>query len=134
MRRFPPVLAAAALTLLAGLGLLSSRSNPAGAASPALPATLHADAVRPGEALHVTGQLDHAPAAVKLQLQTPDGELRGPYGPFAVTGDQIDATLPEAATAGPRPTPRPDHPLTPGLHAPPPTATPTSPAPPAPPR
>src|SRR3954471_15080386 len=106
MRRFPPVLAAAALTLLAGLGLLSSRSNPAGAASPALPATLRADAVRPGEALHVTGHLDHAPAAVKLQLQTPDGELRGPYGPFPVTGDQIDATLPEAATAGLRPTAR----------------------------
>src|SRR4051812_27154714 len=123
MRRIPPVLAAAALTLAAGLGLLTSRSNSAGAASPALPATLHADAVRPGQALYVTGHLDNGPAAVKLQVQTPDGELRGPYGPFAVTGDGIDATLPEGATDGLKPTSRTGYALTLGLDALPVTAT-----------
>src|SRR5213595_685334 len=100
MRRIPPVLAAAGLVLAAALGLITSRSNTAGAASPALPAVLHADAARPVEPLHVTGRLENAPAAVKLQLQAPDGGLRGPYGPFDVSGDRIDATLPAAATAG----------------------------------
>src|SRR3954470_8522813 len=104
MRRLPPVLLAASLlAALAALTLLSSRST---AAAPALSATLHADPVRPGEALHVTGRLDRAADAVKLQVQTPGGELRGPYGPFAVTGDRIDAPLPADATARPPP-PRP---------------------------
>ena len=69
MRRIPPVLAAAGLVLAAALGLITSRSNTAGAASPALPAVLHADAARPGEPLHVTGRLENAPAAVKLQVR-----------------------------------------------------------------
>src|SRR3954467_2319455 len=126
MRRIPPVLAAASLVLAAALGLLTSRSNSAGAASPAVPAVLRADAVRPGQQLHVTGRLDQAPAAVKLQVQTPDGELRGPYGPYAITGDRIDAMLPAGATAGLTPTKRTDYQLTLGLDALPASATETS--------
>src|SRR3954462_12465792 len=126
MRRIPPVLAAASLGLAAALGLITARSNSAGAASPAVPAVLRADAVRPGQQLHVTGRLDQAPAAVKLQVQTPDGELRGPYGPYAITGDRIDAMLPAGATAGLTPTKRTDYELTLGLDALPAGATDTS--------
>src|SRR5689334_13496987 len=126
MRRIPPVLAAAAVTLAAALGLLTSRSNDAGAAPPAVPAVLHADPVRPGHALHVTGHLDNAPAAVKLQVQTPDGGLRGPYGPFDVSGDRIDATLPAAATTGLKPSKDTSYAITLGLDALPASATETS--------
>src|SRR3954454_14882135 len=96
MRRLPPVLILAALI---GVALFTS----AGAAPRAIPASLHADTVRPGQALQVTGRVDGADA-VKLQVQRPDGTLLGPYGPFAVTGGQVDATLPREATAGVHPT------------------------------
>src|SRR4051794_37605761 len=101
MRRLPLVLLAASLLAGVALAVPSARST---ASVPAVGATLHADPVRPGQALRVTGRLDHATDAVKLQVQTPGGELRGPYGPFAVSGDRIDATLPADATAGLRPT------------------------------
>ncbi len=58
---------------------------------------------RPGQALHVSGSAPGA-TAVKLQLVTPEGALRGPYGPFAVTGGRLNATLPASATAGLKPT------------------------------
>src|SRR5689334_17146311 len=100
----PPVLrfavpAIAALALIAGPTILASASSDG---APALPADLHAATARPGEALHVTGSVRDA-SAVKLQVSTPDGALRGPYGPFAVRGGQLDATLPAEATAGLRP-------------------------------
>src|SRR4051812_21097971 len=123
MRRLPLVLLAASLLAGVALAVPSARST---AAAPALSATLHADPVRPGEALHVTGRLDRAADAVKLQVQTPGGELRGPYGPFAVTGDRIDATLPAAATAGLRPTSLTGYALDLGVHVLPASATETS--------
>src|SRR4051812_43012793 len=118
MRRLPPVLILAALI---GVALFTS----AGAAPRAIPASLHADTVRPGQALQVTGRVDGADA-VKLQVQRPDGTLLGPYGPFAVTGGQVDATLPREATPGLHPTR--DEGYTEGLGVPalPPSATQTS--------
>jgi immune inhibitor A len=106
MRRLPSILLAASLLLVAGLTLFATgTTTSAGAAETAVPATLHADAVRPGEALRVTGRVERAGAdAVKLQVQLPNGELRGPYGPFEVTGGRVDATVPGEATKGVRPT------------------------------
>src|SRR4051812_1995637 len=123
MRRLPLVLLAASLLAGVALAVPSARST---AAAPSLSATLHADPVRPGQALHVTGRLDRAADAVKVQVQMPTGELRGPYGPFAVTGDRIDATLPGDATAGLRPTSLTGYALDLGVQVLPATATETS--------
>src|SRR4051794_41334634 len=108
MRRLPPVLILASLIALA---LLTS----AGASSSAVPAQLSADSARPGQPLHVTGRVLDDAAAVKLQVQAPDGALRGPYGPYAVTGGRPDPAPPARATprpgaariSQPRPRPRP---------------------------
>src|SRR4051812_24228696 len=83
------------LSLIAGPTLFASASGGA----PAVPADLHAATARPGVPLHVTGTVPGADA-VKLQVSTPDGALRGPYGPFAVRDGRLDATLPADATAG----------------------------------
>src|SRR3954453_7309377 len=96
MRRPPPVLVLAALI---GVALFTS----AGAAPSAIPAALRADTVRPGEALQGTGGGEGAHAA-KPKVPRPDGRLLGPYGPYAVTGGRVDATLPREATEGLQPT------------------------------
>ncbi|HEX8122507.1 MAG TPA: immune inhibitor A domain-containing protein [Solirubrobacteraceae bacterium] len=105
MRRLPSILLAACLLLAAGLTLFATgTTSSAGAAETAVPATLDADDVKPGEALHVRGRIERAGTdAVKLQVQLPNGELRGPYGPFAVAGDRLSATVPGEATAGLKP-------------------------------
>ena len=70
----------------------------------------------PGEAIEVNGEvyeIEHVavltvpkqiavPGTVHLQVRTPAGEVRGPYGPFtADTNGHFHGTLPAAATAGP---------------------------------
>ena len=41
------------------------------------------------------------PASVKLQVRTPDGSVRGPYGPFTADAQgKFTTTLPASATAG----------------------------------
>src|SRR5690349_3343218 len=100
---FSPVLrfavpAIALLALIAGPTILADASSDG---APAVPAGLTAETVRPGQALHVTGTARSD--AVKLQVSTPDGALRGPYGPFAVRDGRVDATLPPEATAGLKP-------------------------------
>src|SRR3954468_13442601 len=84
--------------------------------APAVPADLRADTVRPGEPLHLSGTIRDQDA-VKLQVSTPDGAVRGPYGPFAVRDGRLDATLPAEATAGLRPTRDTDYRLVLGLQA-----------------
>src|SRR3954451_18194739 len=116
-----PALVLAALA--GGPTLLASASGDA----PAVPAALHADTVRPGEALRVTGDVPGIDA-VKLQVSTPEGALRGPYGPFAVRGGRLDATLPAAAAARLRPTADTGYRLDLGLQALDAGATQTSPA------
>src|SRR4051794_21557073 len=102
MRRIPSVLLAAGLPVAAALTLLPSHATPAaGAAATAVPVELHGDTVRPGQALQLTGTVEKAGVdAIKLQVQRPDGTLRGPYGPFAVTGGRVEATVPGEATEG----------------------------------
>ena len=112
--------AAFALLGAAALALLLAAGSPAAATAP------HADlatvAARPGQALRVSGTVRDA-VAVKLQLVTPDGKLRGPYGPFTVTGGRVSATLPAAATAGLEPTKATGYRLQLGVQALPATAT-----------
>jgi immune inhibitor A len=102
------------------LALLLAAGSPAAGTGP------HADlatvVARPREALRVTGAVRDA-VAVKLQLATPDGRLRGPYGPFAITAGRLSATLPAAATAGLKPTKATGYRLQLGLQALPATAT-----------
>src|SRR4051794_27420020 len=97
----PPVLRFALPALILAVSIAVPTLANGGA--PAVPADLRADTVRPGEPLHVSGTIRDQDA-VKLQVSTPDGAVRGPYGPFAVRDGRLDATLPAEATAGLRPT------------------------------
>src|SRR4051812_20367777 len=126
MRRLPPVLI---LAVLIGVAVFTS----AGAAPSAIPASLHADTVRPGAALQVTGGVEGADA-VKLQVERPDGRLLGPYGPYAVSGGHVDATPPREATGGLHPSKDEGYTEGLGLQALPPGGAGTSRAAPPPPR
>ena len=92
--------AALALCGAVALALLLAAGSPA--ANPVPHADLATVVARPGQALRVSGAVRDA-VAVKLQVVTPDGQVRGPYGPFAVSGGRVSATLPAAATAGLKP-------------------------------
>jgi M6 family metalloprotease-like protein len=59
--------------------------------------------VAPGRAVPFSARLDGAPATVRLQVVRPDGEVRGPFGPFAVRNGRLSGTLPAAATRGVKP-------------------------------
>src|SRR4051812_43647520 len=99
----------AALASVVALVLADTGASPAASSGPAaIDAQLRAAAatVRPGTPVRVSGTVAGAVGAVKLQLATPDGALRGPYGPFTVSGGRLDATLPAAATDGLQPTAR----------------------------
>jgi immune inhibitor A len=112
--------AALALCGAVALALLLAAGSPA--AAPAPHADLATVVARPGQALRVSGAVRDA-VAVKLQVVTPDGRVRGPYGPFTVTGGRVSATLPAAAIAGLEPTKATGYRLQLGLQALPVTAT-----------
>ena len=112
----------AVLTLCGAIALALLLAAGSPAANPVPQADLATVVARPGEALRVSGAAPGA-AALKLELVAPDGRLRGPYGPFAVTAGRVSATLPAAATAGLKPTKATGYRLALGLQALPATAT-----------
>ena len=83
------------LVALAVLTVLAAVPGTAGATPHG---TLRLTSAKPGRAVTVAGRVTGA-RRVKLQVLVPGGAVRGPYGPYAVRGKRLRATLPAAATA-----------------------------------
>ncbi len=86
MRRLAVLLALSILAAVPG----TARATPHG--------SLRVTSATPGQAVTVSGRVTGA-RRVKLQVLVPGGAVRGPYGPYAVSGKRLRAKLPAAATA-----------------------------------